>query len=151
MFICEDERASLFLSHHHTWTCFLHPPCGADAAHKALEGQAACRPCSSHGWSARRKRPKTILPYFTAGYPREPWKPERASRGLMQADILPHSLSFFLLHRVRVRVGAHPFIVGFVCSGAEQLWDEVVEGIRHYFNKSLGCLLLYGPERYVYT
>jgi hypothetical protein len=36
------------------------------------------------------------------------------------------------------------------CSGAEQLWDEVVEGIRHYFNKSLGCLLLYGPERYVY-
>ncbi|ELR16679.1 chromatin modificationrelated protein eaf3, putative [Acanthamoeba castellanii str. Neff] len=36
-------------------------------------------------------------------------------------------------------------------SGAEQLWDEVVEGIRHYFNKSLGCLLLYGPERAQYN
>jgi mortality factor 4-like protein 1 len=30
-------------------------------------------------------------------------------------------------------------------------WDEVVEGVRHYFNKALGSVLLYGPERAQYN
>ncbi len=110
MFICEDERASLFLSHHHTWPAFCTLLVVLMLPTRRLRDKLLAGHAPAMAGLQGENGPRPYYHTLQLATPESHGSLNALHVGLCKLTFLPVPF-LSLLHRLRVRVGSHPTLI----------------------------------------